>query len=213
MNITLDHLHKIVGALGAHAGPVYVEAINAALDRFHINTQRRVAAFLAQNAHESGGLTRFSENLNYSAQGLMKTWPSRFPDMDLANEYARQPAKIANFVYANRMGNGPPESGDGWRYRGAGWLQITGKRNQIECADFFGIQHAKVGDWLRTPHGSALSAGRFWQKAGCNELADLGKFDKISDLVNIGHETRAVGDAIGYRERLAFHDTAYRVLA
>ena len=107
---------------------VWVEAMNTILPKYDIVTPKRLAAFLAQTAHESAGFTAVRENLNYSAQGLMKTWPARF-NQTTAAAYARQPEKIANKVYANRMGNGDEASGDGWRYRGRGLIQFTGKAN------------------------------------------------------------------------------------
>jgi len=114
---------------------VWVEAMNTILPKYDIVTPKRLAAFLAQTAHESAGFTAVRENLNYSAQALMKTWPSRF-NATTAAAYARQPEKIANKVYANRMGNGDEASGDGWRYRGRGLIQTTGKANYTKLAQY-----------------------------------------------------------------------------
>lgn len=183
-----------------------------AMAEFEINTPARQAAFLAQLAHETGQLASVSENLNYSVNALMRTWPKRFPNEVAAAKVAKQPEAIANLVYANRMGNGGPETGDGWRHRGAGGFQLTGKENQQKCADYFGIAIDKIGDWLRSPEGACRSAGWFWRRANCNELADSGDFDAISDAINIGRHTEAEGDAIGYKERFSFFATANRVL-
>jgi putative chitinase len=148
--------------------------------RFGISGVRPVAALLAQSAHESGGFTRLSENLNYSAQGLANTWPRRFavdpkakvkaPNA-LAQSLNRQPEKIANVVYANRLGNGPPESGDGWRYRGEGLFQLTGKGNFEEFAAAMGLPVESVAAYCGTVSGAAMSACWFFQKHGLIDLA------------------------------------------
>jgi putative chitinase len=226
--VTLDQLRKIMPLAGARA-ELFCASLNAAMAEFGIGTPARQAVFLAQLAHETGQLASVSENLNYSADGLANTWPSRYAKKDargaylvaagrtVPNELAlnlhRLPERIANNVYANRMGNGDEASGDGWRYRGSGGFQLTGKDNQRACAQHFGITLEQVGAWLRTPEGACRSAGWFWQRAGCNELADRGDFDAVSDKINIGRLTEAEGDAIGYKDRLAFFETAERALA
>jgi putative chitinase len=111
------------------------------------------------------------------------------------------------------MGNGGPATGDGWRHRGAGGFQLTGKDIQRECAAYFRIPVDKVGDWLRTPEGACRSAAWYWWKTGCNTLADAGAIDAISDIVNIGRRTEVVGDSIGYGERVALTNAADKVLA
>ncbi|WEF34850.1 glycoside hydrolase family 19 protein [Pseudoduganella chitinolytica] len=199
MNITAEQLLKIAPKVGASAG-VYVAALNAAMSRYCIDTPKRAAHFLAQIVHESGQLTRVRENLNYSAAGLRDTWPTRFPSVAGAQLYARQPQKIANYVYANRMGNGDEKSGDGWRYRGAGWIQLTGRKNHFEVAGALGVI-GDVGAFLETIPGAATSAAWFWWKTGCNKLADAGNVDAISDLINIGRRTGKVGDSHGFDRR------------
>jgi putative chitinase len=189
------------------SGPVsaaFTPPLNAAMREFDITTERRVEFFMAQIAVESGQLRSLQEGLNYSAEGLMKTWPRRFPTKAIADAYAHRPQAIANKVYANRGGNGDEASGDGWRHRGAGLIGLTFRDNQKKCADYFGIDVADVGDWLRTPEGACRSAAWFWREHGCNVLADMGDFDGVSDAINIGHQTAAEGDAIGYADRLAF---------
>lgn len=148
------------------------EALAQAMDRFEIITVDRIAAFLAQVAHESAGLARLVEGLNYSARGLMKTWPKRFPNLEKALSYERQPEKLANYVYARRLGNGDEKSGDGWRFRGRGLLQITGRGNYRSCGQALGLTLEDSPEVLETPQLAALSAAQFWQSRGLNELAD-----------------------------------------
>lgn len=210
MRLTPDQLYRIMPAAGRHAD-VALPALNAALARFPINTPLRLAHFLGQLAHESAQLAANRENLNYSAEQLLKVWPQRFETIEHARGFAHFPEQIANFVYANRGGNGDFKSGDGWRYRGAGWFQLTFKDNQIACAERFGVS-SDVGNWLAFPQGAALSAAWFWCENGCNEQADLDDCDAVSDIINRGHVTPAVGDAIGYQDRLFFTTTAKRVL-
>lgn len=229
MNINLQQLMRIMPRAGGNVA-IYVVWLNRAMAEFKISTPAHQAAFLAQFAHETGQLASVSENLNYSADGLANTWPVRFAKKDSADKYLtspsgrklpnekalalhRQPEKIANTVYANRMGNGDFTSGDGWRHRGAGGFQLTGKDNQRACAAHFGIPVEGIGDWLRTPEGACRSAAWFWMRAGCNALADAGNIDGISDVVNIGRRTEAVGDAIGFADRLDLTNTARKVLA
>lgn len=212
MLIRLEQITAIMPGARAVAA-AFVAPLNAAMQEFGITTERRVEMFLAQIAHESGQLRAMQEGLNYSADGLMKTWPRRFPTRAIADAYARRPEAIANKVYADRGGNGNEASGDGWRHRGAGLIGLTFHDNQKKCADHFGIDVRSVGDWLRTPEGACRSAAWFWQEHGCNTLADLNDFDGVSDAINIGHQTGAEGDAIGYADRLAFLNVAQGVVA
>jgi len=205
MNVTAEHLVKAVPQLTRLRAAQYVPALNEAMSRFKIDTPTRQAAFLAQIFHESGNLQAVEENLNYSADALRRTWPSRFKTDEIANEYARKPQKIANKVYANRMGNRDEASGDGWKFRGAGLIQLTGKDNHYSAAMFFGIEFEKVGDWLRTPEGACLSAAWFWSNCGANKYADKEDFDGVSDVINIGRKTEKAGDAIGYAHRLSLY--------
>jgi putative chitinase len=191
----------------------FAGALTEAMQRFAINRHERQAAFLAQIGHESAQLTRTSENLNYSAEGLLRTFPRYFIGLEQANKYAHKPEAIANRVYANRMHNGDEQSGDGWKYRGAGLIQLTGKENHLAASLYFEKDLDAIGDWLRAPEGACLSAAWFWECAGGNEAADQGDFDKVSDLINIGRKTDKVGDAIGYEDRLALFKKAEKVLA
>lgn len=186
--------------LESEAAAFYDELVRA-MDEFGIVTPRREASFLATVIHESQGFKRLEENLNYSAEGLCKTWPSRFNPVNALN-YARQPQKIANKVYANRMGNGGEASGDGWRFRGAGLIQLTFRDNHQACGNYFGITLSRVPGWLRTPEGACRSAGWFWDLNQVNEYADADDFDGVCDLVNRGHRTAAIGDAVGFAHRM-----------
>ena len=150
-----------------------------------IDTSQRRAMFLAQCDHESQGFTRMSENLNYSAAALTATWPTRFPPA-IALKYARQPMEIAERAYGGRMGNGPEGSGDGWRYRGAGFIQLTGHDNQKAFADHVSMVLADVGAYLRTEKGAMESACWFWKDHGCNELADTGSVEAVTKVINCG---------------------------
>jgi putative chitinase len=202
--MTPAELRRILPLAGA-AADVFAAPLTAAMERFEINTPARQAAFLAQVGHESAHLTQLSENLNYSESGLMKTWPARFPTSVIAEQYQRKPEKIANRVYANRMHNGDEASGDGWRYRGAGLIQLTGKENHLAAALYFDKPLEEIGDWLRTPEGASLSAAWFWKANGLNELADAGDQEAITRRIN--------GGTLGLKDRIALFDRAQEVLA
>lgn len=206
---------EVLRRLAPHAGLDYTVLINLldpAMERFGIDTPKRVACFLSQVIVESNQFQDVRENLNYSANGLLKTWPTRFKNLTDAQFYERQPQKIANFVYANRMGNRDEKSGDGWRFRGAGWIQLTGRNNQMECALALGVTD-DIGSWLATPQGAALSAAWFWWHHGCNQMADTSNIDAISDTVNLGRRTERIGDAIGYLNRAGLTNIALKEFA
>lgn len=189
----------------------YLEWLNRASLEFDITTPARLAYWLANVIKESAYLFAVEENLNYGVAGLRTTWPARFNDVD-AVAYAKQPERIANRAYANRLGNSDEASGDGWRYRGAGLIQLTGRANMIACAAYFDMPLATVPGWLKTPEGACRSAGWFAKVNGLNAYADKGDFDGYCDKVNMGRKTLAVGDALGYSERLALRDAAIKVL-
>lgn len=178
--------HLVAVGVKPETAVVWLPAVQAACDRFEINNPNRVAAFLAQCGHESGGFTRLLENLNYSAEALMRVWPSRFPTMEVAMRYHRQPEKIANNVYGNRMGNGPESSGDGWRYRGRGLKQLTGKSNYTACSKGLGKDLVAEPELLLTPEFAALSAGWFWKANNCSPLADAREFELLTKRINGG---------------------------
>jgi putative chitinase len=150
----------------------WTAALNAAMDRFEINTPPRAAAFLAQIAHESGELRRLVENLNYSAARLCAVWPNRFPTVEAAQPYERNPEGLANYVYARRLGNGDVASGDGWRFRGRGLIQLTGRGNYRSCSTAVALPFETEPARLESPEAAALAAAQFWQSRGLNHLAD-----------------------------------------
>jgi putative chitinase len=170
-----------------------------------IDTPKRLAAFVAQCGHESANFNILSENLNYSWDGLRRIFPKYFPDELIAKQYERQPEKIANRVYANRMGNGDEKSGDGFRFRGRGVLQLTGKNNYRECSMALYTDERLTADPspIAKQDGALLSACWFWRKNNLNKWIDVDDFDGLSDVINRGHKTSNVGDAHGYEDRKA----------
>ncbi|HEJ3656997.1 TPA: glycoside hydrolase family 19 protein [Pseudomonas aeruginosa] len=208
MLITEQQLLQIFPNAGPQAG-VFVGALNRGMTRFGITSPVRVAAFLAQVGHESSQLTRLVENLNYSARGLAATWPSRYRGADgnpnaLALNLARHPQAIANNTYASRNGNGAEASGDGWRYRGRGLLQITGRSNYRAAAAGLGQPLEAEPELLEQPEWAALSAAWWWSTHGLNELADRGEFAAITRRIN--------GGLNGQSERLELWERAKAVL-
>lgn len=161
--------------------------LQASAEKFHIDTPQRVAGWLAQCAHESNNFRDLTENMNYSADGLLKTFPKYFNKLE-SGMYARKPEKIANRVYANRMGNGPEASGDGWKYRGRGLIGLTGKTNYRIFGKDVGQEDEVLGDpdKLVLPKYAALSAGWFWATNGLNQLADAKDIVGMSKRVNGG---------------------------
>ena len=154
-------------------------------DKFEINTPERIAGFLAQIGHESGGFRFTSENLNYRAEALTRSWPSRFPP-GVAESYAMQPEKIANRAYCDRMGNGDEASGDGWKYRGRGLIQLTGKDNYAAFSLDADNEALVNPDLVAEPELAALSAGWFWNKNGLNALADAKDIVGMTKRINGG---------------------------
>lgn len=165
----------------------WTSVLNVYLPKFGISENPlRLAAFLAQCGHESNGFTDLVENLNYSAEGLMKTWPRRFTAV-LAQQCARKPELIANFAYANRMGNGPYASGDGWRYRGRGLIQLTGADIYREFAEAIGRSLDQTIAYLETKAGAVHSACWFWTDVKkLNLLADQGNTLEVTKRINGG---------------------------
>ena len=152
--------------------------------KYDISTPQRQACFIGQCAHESGNFKILQENLNYSAEGLMKTWPSRFPTKEVADQYARQPAKIAGKVYNGRLGNTSEEEAS--KYLGRGLIQLTGKENYEHCGSSLGVDFVGNPDWLLDPKYAALSAGWFWNKKGLNSLADASDIETMTKRINGG---------------------------
>ena len=156
------------------------------LQEYEITTPKRVAAFLAQCGHESGGFVFVTEKLNYSASGLMRVFPKYFPTQDLANAYAKNPKKIASRVYANRMGNGDEASQEGYVYRGRGILQLTGKDNYFWFAASLEITPEQAAEYLETFEGAAQSACWFWETNKLNRYADAGDVKGMTKVINGG---------------------------
>jgi len=154
-------------------------------EKYGLNTRLRIAHFMAQIEHESG-LKPISENLNYSTSGLMDIFEKYFPVSDIAFIYARQPEKIANRVYANRMGNGDETSGDGWKYRGRGFIQITGKENYLKLANDTNLDCLNNPDLLLKEANAMISALWFWNLKGLNKLADKNDIIGITKKINGG---------------------------
>ena len=173
----------------------WFKPLNDTFAKYGIDTPSRQAAFIGQCAHESGNFRILEENLNYSAARLMAVWPSRFPSLDVAEQYANNPEKLANYVYAGRLGNGNEESGDGWRYHGRGVIQLTGKDNYANCGSGLGVDLVGDPDRLLDPQYAALSAGWFWNKKGLNDLADTGDYETMTKRIN--------GDVLGLDDRKA----------
>jgi len=165
----------------------WFEPLKETFEKYQINTPKRQACFLGQIMHESGSFKFTKENLNYSAKALMATWPSRFPNLETASQFERQPEKIANKVYSGRMGN--TEDGDGAKYIGRGLIQCTGKENYTHCGEALGIDLLANPQLLEEPRYAALSAGWFWNKKGLNALADEGtsnSFEIMTKRINGG---------------------------
>jgi putative chitinase len=175
-------------ALGVSAENIdkYLPWLNMAMVRNDIESPVRQAMFLSQVAHESGSFRAVVENLNYSVQGLRSVFRKYFPDDEIAAQYARQPEKIANRVYANRMGNGEESSGDGWKYRGRGLIQLTGKDNYTAFSLQANNEAIIKPDLVAQPELAAESAGWFWMINGLNKLADTGDVKAVRRRVNGG---------------------------
>jgi putative chitinase len=188
--ITVDQLDMAVPMARYEDLVKYVDFLNEGMARFEINTPNRIAAFVAQVAHESGDFRYTEENLNYSWSGLRKTWPARFPTDELAQQYHRQPERIANLVYAGRYGNGGEASGDGWKYRGRGLIQLTFHDNYAAYSRALSDPSiTSASDQVAQPRHAALSACWFWHSHGLNPIADAGDqvgFNQISFKINGG---------------------------
>lgn len=201
-NFTVDKLAAIL------KGNPYVdhwhEALCKILPDYDINTVPRVAAFLAQTAHESGGYKALKENLNYRAETLMKVWPRYFPDMATANRYAHNQEAIANRAYASRMGNGDEASGDGFRYCGRGLIQLTGKSNYQAFADSIETPVEQIPEFLGTFEGAIQSACWFWEANNLNQFADNGDLTTMTKRIN--------GGTLGLADRQSHYQHAMQIL-
>lgn len=200
MTITLELLQKIAPQTKAEKLDGFTEGLQDACDRFEITSVSRLSCFLAQVAHESGGFNAVKENLNYSAQGLVNTFKKYFPTIEDAQPYERNPEAIANRVYASRMGNGDEASGDGFKYRGRGLIQLTGHDNYTLFATDMGMTIDEAIEYLETYEGAAMSAAWFWWKNNLNVLADQEDMKTLTKRIN--------GGTIGLEDRIHhFHVT------
>ena len=202
MELTLEQLKQLLPK-----NP-YVDHWHSALSQllpdYEINTPKRIAAFIAQCAHESGGFVFLKENLNYKAASLRKVFPKYFPTDELAAQYANKPEKIANRVYANRMGNGDEASGDGFKYCGRGLIQLTGKTNYTWFAASLEITPEEAAEYMGTFEGAAQSACWFWETNKLNDWADKGDIEKMTKIIN--------GGTIGLEDRKKHYAHALHVL-
>jgi putative chitinase len=204
--VTEAHLRKLFPAAKDATVKAFAAKAPALFKEFELSDKRiRVEYFLAQLAHETGGLTRSVENLAYTAKRLTEIWPSRFPTLASAEPYANRPEKLANKVYANRMGNGPPESGDGYRYRGRGYIQITGKDGYRNTGLRAGIDLvADPEKAIETPHALRVACA-FWAWKNLNPLCDDRDFEGVTRRVN--------GALIGLDDRKMWLEKVRKTLA
>ena len=199
--LTLDQLKQMVK--NRHIDHWY-RALEQLLPDYDINTPHRVAHFVAQCAHESGSFAFIEENLNYRAASLMSTFKKYFPTPELAQQYERKPQMIANRVYANRMGNGDEASGDGFKYRGRGLIQLTGKTNYTWFAASLEISAEEAAEYTQTFEGAAQSACWFWETNKLNKEADAGDIKLMTRKIN--------GGFIGLDDRIKHYKHALHVL-
>jgi putative chitinase len=202
MNLTLDQLKQIVPK--NQYIDYWYRALQQLLPDYDITTPQRMAAFLAQCAHESGGFTAIKENLNYRAVTLRKVFPKYFPTDELAQQYANKPQAIANKVYANRMGNGSEDSGDGYRYCGRGLIQLTGRDNYFWFASSLEISPEAASEYMETFEGAAQSACWFWETNNLNQWADKDDILTLTKRIN--------GGTIGLADRQKHYEHAKHVL-
>lgn len=185
-------------------GPEWVDALNETFERFNINTPVRQAAFIGQCSHECGNFRLLKENLNYKAATLMRLWSKRFPTLEVANQYAGNPSRIANKVYGGRMGNRDEASGDGARFCGRGCIQLTGSTNYFHAGKALGVDFWAQPDLVATPKYAALTAGWFWDTHKCNVKADAEDWVGLTKIIN--------GGTIGLDDRIKHINQAKQVL-
>lgn len=202
MELTLQQLRQMVP--GMPYSDHWHEALAQLLPDYEINTAQRIAAFVAQCAHESGNFVFIKENLNYKAESLRKVFPKYFPTDELAQAYAKRPEMIANRVYGNRMGNGDEHSGDGYRYCGRGLIQLTGRTNYENFAASLEISPEEAAEYLATFEGAAQSACWFWENNNLNVEADAGDIKKMTKKINGGY--------IGLEDRMAHYEHALKIM-
>jgi len=186
-------------------GIEWVPALNDTFTKFGIASVKQQAAFIGQCSHECGNFRILEENLNYRAATLMKLWSKRFPTQEIANSYEKNPKKIANMVYSNRMGNRDEASGDGYRFRGRGCIQLTGHANYFHASKACGVDFVMDPDLVATPQYAAMTAGWFWNTHGCNPLAENEDWIALTKKIN--------GGTIGLDDRIKQTQRAVAVLS
>lgn len=199
--ITEDNLVKALG-ISTVTAQKWLQPLIDVCTKYEITTSHRICMFLAQIAHESEKFTHTQENLNYSAQGLVKTFPHYF-SVSMAPSYVGHPDKIANVIYANRMGNGNATSGDGYKFRGRGLIQLTGKYMYAHCAIGLKLDLGNNPDLLLTPENAAASAGWFWSMHKLNDLSDACDIQGVTKVIN--------GGLIGLTERQSFYNQCRKI--
>ena len=200
---TKEQLSSVIGNNPDLDG--WYEALSSILPEYEIDSPQRVAAFIAQCTHESGGFKRLKENLNYKAESLVRVFPKYFPSLDLAKQYAHDQEKIANRVYGGRMGNGDESSGDGFRYCGRGLIQLTGRNNYTKFAESIGMTVEEVPALLETFEGAVKSACWFWKTNNLNQYADAGDILTMTKRIN--------GGTIGLEDRVKHYNHALEVFS
>lgn len=199
-NLTSDNLKKIMPKSSEENIDFYLPALKDQILKFGIENDLQLAHFIAQIAHESGSFKYKVENLNYSSKALRSVFGKYFKDDESAENYARQPEKIANIVYANRMGNGDTTSGDGWKYRGRGLIQLTGRENYKTCSKSIKINIEEDPDLLIEDANAIVAASCwYWQSRGLNELANLDDIKQITRKINGGYN--GLDDRVEYLTR------------
>lgn len=186
-----------------HIGPEWADALNATFQKFDISNPLRQASFIGQCSHECGNFRVLEENLNYKAEALQKLWPKRF-DAAKAQACARNPKLIANTVYSNRMGNRDEASGDGYRFRGRGCIQLTGHANYFHAGQACGMDFVMEPDLVATPMYAAMTAGWFWDTHKLNRFADARDYIGMTKKIN--------GGTIGLNDRIKHITEALEVL-
>jgi putative chitinase len=187
-----------------HIGAEWVDALNETFTRFNLTTNNQKAMFIGQCSHECGNFRILEENLNYKAATLMRLWPKRFPTLEKANEYSGNSKKIANSVYSSRMGNRDENSGDGYRFRGRGCIQLTGHANYFHAGKALGVDFVSEPDLVATPKFASLTAGWFWSTHNCNAPSDALDYTKVTRIIN--------GGTIGLDDRIKHTQMALAVL-
>ena len=200
---TREQLSSVIGNNPDLDG--WYEALSSILPEYEIDSPQRVAAFIAQCTHESGGFKRLKENLNYKAESLVRVFPKYFPSLDLAKQYAHDQEKIANRVYGGRMGNGDESSGDGFRYCGRGLIQLTGRNNYTKFSESIGTAVEEVPALLETFEGAVKSACWFWKTNNLNQYADAGDILTMTKRIN--------GGTIGLEDRVKHYNHALEVFS